>query len=589
MRELRDLAGNEGLPNPYDDVSILRRYQQAGGDLAEVIYLSLGETWSRAAPGLREALAADLPAHCHGYSLSPYGFPALHSILRTYITDTHHLEAVAALGRDYEVAVSQNSTRNAMFHFGRLLREDSRATAGRKAVVIASTPGWDYAGVYTALGFEMRTFDVDSRTHYQPDHQEVDDLLRRARRDTDGPVLLAINAQHNPTGANWDPHRVRAMIRSALATRTGMLVDDAYYAVHNPDVIPTNTLRILLEELNSLPRGQHPRWLAVRSLGKQFHCNGWGIGALTAAPDTVGRLVVRLQPQYTYVSAVPLQAAMAAWLPQSRQPVVPRSATHRVRRQAAAGDPAPDRRPRLPRHRFLPRRLCRLPPHAHPALVRPRPARRIIGLPGLLPVTDRSSAGGGADDHSRDAAERGRGPRPCLPRSHLARTRRGPEQVPAIRPDLACALRRRVLGHVGNGGVMPADEVSRMERGRALMRRISPEVGEALMGELRAVAPDFEDLLIGFAFADVWDRSVMSLRERAIVRLGALAALGAPGAAVRANIDSALHIGLTVDEIAEAFVQVLPYAGFPHVITSLEILASMREAPGPRPTAGEGQ
>jgi N-succinyldiaminopimelate aminotransferase len=314
MRELRDLAGNEGLPNPYDDVSILRRYQQAGGDLAEVIYLSLGETWSRAAPGLREALAADLPAHCHGYSLSPYGFPALHSILRTYITDTHHLEAVAALGRDYEVAVSQNSTRNAMFHFGRLLREDSRATAGRKAVVIASTPGWDYAGVYTALGFEMRTFDVDSRTHYQPDHQEVDDLLRRARRDTDGPVLLAINAQHNPTGANWDPHRVRAMIRSALATRTGMLVDDAYYAVHNPDVVPTNTLRILLEELNSLPRGQHPRWLAVRSLGKQFHCNGWGIGALTAAPDTVGRLVVRLQPQYTYVSAVPLQAAMAAWL-----------------------------------------------------------------------------------------------------------------------------------------------------------------------------------------------------------------------------------------------------------------------------------
>jgi 4-carboxymuconolactone decarboxylase len=121
------------------------------------------------------------------------------------------------------------------------------------------------------------------------------------------------------------------------------------------------------------------------------------------------------------------------------------------------------------------------------------------------------------------------------------------------------------------------------------MRRISPEVGEALMGELRAVAPDFEDLLIGFAFADVWDRSVMPLRERAIVRLGALAALGAPGAAVRANIDSALHIGLTVDEIAEAFVQVLPYAGFPHVITSLEILASMREAPGPRPTAGEGQ
>ncbi|MEU1053957.1 hypothetical protein [Streptomyces sp. NPDC005876] len=77
------------------------------------------------------------------------------------------------------MAVSQNSTRNAMFHFGRLLWEDSRATAGRKAAVIASTPGWDYAGVYTALGFEMRTFDVDSRTHFRPDHQDVVLRFRR--------------------------------------------------------------------------------------------------------------------------------------------------------------------------------------------------------------------------------------------------------------------------------------------------------------------------------------------------------------------------------------------------------------------------
>jgi N-succinyldiaminopimelate aminotransferase len=124
---------------------------------------------------------------CHRRSLGvpPRAGGGHRPILRTYITGTHHPEAVAALGRDYEVAVSQNSTRNAMFHFGRLLWEDSRATAGGKAVVIASTPGWDYAGVYTALGFEMRTFDVDSRTHFQP-HRTGAGLLRGREPRTGG-------------------------------------------------------------------------------------------------------------------------------------------------------------------------------------------------------------------------------------------------------------------------------------------------------------------------------------------------------------------------------------------------------------------
>ncbi|MFG2883233.1 pyridoxal phosphate-dependent aminotransferase [Streptomyces sp. NPDC048297] len=279
-----------------------------------MIYLSLGETWSQAAPGLRDALAADLPAHCHGYVLSPYGLPDLHRLLRTYIARDHGLDAVAVPGTDYEVAVSQNSTRNAMFHFGRWLRENTPTPAGGRPIALCSTPGWDYPGVYTALGYEMRCFPLDPLTGYQPDPQEVAQLLRQARRDTDGPLLLIVNAQHNPTGANWDPDTVHFMIRAAIDTGADLLIDDAYYAVHNPDIAPTNTLRILLEELSALPPARHPRWLAVRSLGKQFHCNGWGIGALTAAPHTLTQLLTRLLPQYTYVSAVPLQAAMARWL-----------------------------------------------------------------------------------------------------------------------------------------------------------------------------------------------------------------------------------------------------------------------------------
>lgn len=314
MHRLADIVADRGHPTPYEDAALLFEYQDAGHDPADVVYLSLGETWSQAAQGLRDMLVPDLPAYCHGYVLSPYGLPELHRALRAYITADHSLDEAAVLGTDYDVCVSQNSTRNAMFHFGRWLRENTPSSATGPPVAVCSTPGWDYSGVYTALGYETRHFSLDPQTGYQPDPREVAQLLRQARRDTNGPLLLILNAQHNPTGANWAPDTVRTMIRAALETGADLLVDDAYYAVHNPDIVPTNTLRILLEEVGTLPPARRPRWLAVRSLGKQFHCNGWGIGALTAAPGTLTELLTRLLPQYTYASAIPLQAAMARWL-----------------------------------------------------------------------------------------------------------------------------------------------------------------------------------------------------------------------------------------------------------------------------------
>ncbi|MEV0323030.1 carboxymuconolactone decarboxylase family protein [Streptomyces sp. NPDC050658] len=129
---------------------------------------------------------------------------------------------------------------------------------------------------------------------------------------------------------------------------------------------------------------------------------------------------------------------------------------------------------------------------------------------------------------------------------------------------------------------MTDDAATRLERGRAMMHSISPQVGDSMMDSLRAVAPDFENLLLGFAFADIWSRPVLPPRERALIRLGALAALGAPASATRANIDSALHIGLTPQEVSEAFLQTLPYVGFPHVITALETLTRLLET-GPLP------
>lgn len=324
---LRDIAGAD-TRTPYDDVTRLRAHMDSGHDPADLRYLSLGETWIGPPPGLRAALRT-APLWTHGYALTPYGWPALREALRDYITASHHLGDFA-LGVAYDVTVSQGSTRSAMPDFARLLREEETATgrpgrldrlralkprtgAGHRPIAVTSSPGWDYAGALVPVGYEMRTFPVLRSRDYQPEVSAVTNALRRARRDTTGPLILALNSQNNPTGANWAPGTVRRMIRAALDVGAALLVDDAYYGLHDPGITPTSALRILLDELRDLPPEDHPRWLAVRSLGKQNRCNGWGLGALTAHPDTLRELAVRLTHR-TYVTAGPLQHAMAEWI-----------------------------------------------------------------------------------------------------------------------------------------------------------------------------------------------------------------------------------------------------------------------------------
>ncbi|MEV0776291.1 pyridoxal phosphate-dependent aminotransferase [Streptomyces sp. NPDC050428] len=342
---LRDIAGPPGEPTPYDDVTRLRAYEQSGNSPA-VLYLSLGETWIGPHPGLIDALHT-APRWSHGYALTPFGWPVLREALRDYITTSHRLGG-HALGTDYDVSVSQGSTRATMPDFGRLLVDDEanavrpgrldrlrallpRTGARRRPIAISGSPGWDYAGALAPVGFEMRTYPLGREHDYQPDITSVTEALQRARRDTTGPLLLVLNPQHNPTGSNWLPSVVRAMIRAAINVGAALLIDDAYYGVHDPHVVPTSALEILLAELTGLAPEERPRWLAVRSLGKQFRCNGWGIGSLTASPDILGHLADRLT-QRTYVNSGPIQHAMAAWL---HDPRATEFLTHQNQRYAA--------------------------------------------------------------------------------------------------------------------------------------------------------------------------------------------------------------------------------------------------------------
>ena len=119
---------------------------------------------------------------------------------------------------------------------------------------------------------------------------------------------------------------------------------------------------------------------------------------------------------------------------------------------------------------------------------------------------------------------------------------------------------------------MAQSGTDRIERGRAMSQRLNPDATGAMLGALTAVAPDIEELVLGGVVADIWDRDQLSLRERSIIRLAVIAALGESESATQVAIGTAYNIGLSTEDIAEVFVQTSPQVGIIRVLAALEAL-----------------
>jgi len=318
---LESLLDDDVLTSRMPDVSSLTRYWKEGCPHGEPICMSFGETWNQIAPGLAAHVTSE-PRHVHGYQLSMYGLPVLRRTVRDYLVDDHGLADVAEAGRDFEVAMTWSGTRSAMFDFGRLLLDRGNFES-RVPVVVAAGPSWDYEGVLAPLGYRVRYHALRPEHGFRPSIVEMRALLERIDANPEEQLaMIVVNAQHNPTAVNWDPDFVSAWMRMALDRNAAILVDDAYFAVHDEGVSATSALRLLLRELaNRRDPEARGRWLGVRSLGKQFHCNGWGLGAMTADPAILDLLVNRYRLHNGLMYGGVHQHAMAEWLsaPESRQ------------------------------------------------------------------------------------------------------------------------------------------------------------------------------------------------------------------------------------------------------------------------------
>ena len=86
---------------------------------------------------------------------------------------------------------------------------------------------------------------------------------------------------------------------------------------------------------------------------------------------------------------------------------------------------------------------------------------------------------------------------------------------------------------------------------------------------LKDIAPDLARYTIEFPFGDVYSRGVLSLKEREIVTVSALAALGNAQPQLKVHIHGALNVGCTRQEIVEIMIQMAVYAGFPAALNGV--------------------
>src|SRR5215213_7819681 len=106
---------------------------------------------------------------------------------------------------------------------------------------------------------------------------------------------------------------------------------------------------------------------------------------------------------------------------------------------------------------------------------------------------------------------------------------------------------------------------SSFERGMDVLKRMGRE---NLMMNQKALYPDMYDMSVAHLFGDVWGRPGLSLRERQLVTLAANIAMARP-TGNHSHYLSAMHLGITKEEIFEVMIQVGHYCGWPTMSTAV--------------------
>jgi len=294
-------------PNSLLDTDLIRSYRAVGEPNGSLIPLALGEDWRGPPELLRRFLEEAHEDWTHGYQLSMWGEPAYRLSAREHAIAQQELEPFVQSGNELEFAAVWSGTRGAIFDFARLL--DSGASKTQAAIF--ASPGYDYGAIFAAAGFAPYPAKLEPK-NLAMNGSAFAEAAARAEAHGHRPAVFVLNPQHNPSAREWEEEVVCDILKQALQRSAAILIDNAHFGVCGPLAKRTSAMRCLLAMLGGSV--SPVPWLAVQSLGKQFNCNGWGLGIMAGSRSTLRTIVEIIRPQREYNLNAAAQRAMGRFL-----------------------------------------------------------------------------------------------------------------------------------------------------------------------------------------------------------------------------------------------------------------------------------
>jgi 4-carboxymuconolactone decarboxylase len=101
-----------------------------------------------------------------------------------------------------------------------------------------------------------------------------------------------------------------------------------------------------------------------------------------------------------------------------------------------------------------------------------------------------------------------------------------------------------------------------------LLTSIDGDAGQQVINSLADISPELGHQVVAWAYGDIYNRPVLRPRDRQLITLGMLTALGGCEPQLEVHIKAALNVGLTPEEIVEALLHSSVYCGMPKALNA---------------------
>ncbi|WP_394940380.1 carboxymuconolactone decarboxylase family protein [Psychromicrobium sp. YIM B11713] len=111
----------------------------------------------------------------------------------------------------------------------------------------------------------------------------------------------------------------------------------------------------------------------------------------------------------------------------------------------------------------------------------------------------------------------------------------------------------------------------RFARGKRILDAIDGDVGNRVIESLADIAPELGHQIVAWGFGEIYARPGLEPRDRQLVTLGMLTALGGCEPQLEVHINASLNVGLTPEQIVETLLHTSGYCGFPRALNAVAV------------------